>query len=158
MKKIILLDLNATFVANTSQAHDLPYTYNVEKERYRSWLKDMIKDEYVILMTSRPSRYRDATLRRIQQLENWQPNESYFNQWRKPAQVAKEIMMKRFIIPKHGQHMKDVKYIALESNFKTADMYRIEFGIYSRRQQDVKKDGRLEPKVTNSLFDDAENS
>lgn len=141
-QRIILLDLNVTLVSNTSQAHELPYTYNVDKEYYRQWLIDMLRDEYVIMMTSRPERHKQETLQRIKRLHGWNPQEALFNSYRKPAPVAKSIMLRTVVFKRHGIP-KDQIYLALESNRASRTMFKNQ-KIRAIRQEDLKKLGSLD--------------
>lgn len=118
--KIVLLDLNATLVENT-EVHSLPYIYNIPLENYRSWLISLVKRHHVILLTARPKRYEQETLERLRALEEWCPDEWYFNDGFLKAAQTKERMLKEFIFPRHGVAN---NYIALESNSLTRAMYK----------------------------------
>lgn len=121
--KIILLDLNATYVENT-EVHNLRYgQYNVQAEHYRSWLTKIIKGYPVIMITARPERYRMETLHRIKQLEGWQPMEAYFNDSGLRAPEFKDMVLRTKVFPKHGKHGEVNRYVALESNSATRLMY-----------------------------------
>lgn len=144
--KIILLDLNATYVENT-EVHDLRFgQYRVQEERYRSWLTQIIKGYHVIMITARPARYATETLARIQQLEGWQPKEAYFNDSGLRAAEFKEMILRTKLFPNYGEHIKGGnRYIALESNSMTAAMYERN-GIPSYTQQQLRADSSiLEP-------------
>ena len=136
--KIILLDLNATLVENT-EVHDLPFRYKVHLETYRSWLVQLIRPFYTIMMTARPEKHMEETLLRLSKLENWQPHEFYF----KPshsltlAPKTKDIMLETFVFPRHGKYeTHGTAYFAIESNSATRSMYR-SHGIASYTQQQV---------------------
>lgn len=134
--RIILLDLNATLVENSS-VHSLPHYYNVSVETYRKWLVDMLREEYVILLTVRPIRYQEETLLRIMQLEKWQPNESYFSAGFLKAPDAKEQMLKEKIFPRFGRNKElGHEYFAIESNASTRQMYR-KHGIDALTQREL---------------------
>ena len=132
--QIILLDLNVTLVENT-YVHDMPYTYYPKKETYRSWLVDLLKDRYVIMLTSRPQQYEAETMRNLMNKEGWQPQERYFNQWRLKAPDAKERMLKKFVFPHHGTP-DQTAYTAIESNHATTKMYE-SHNIHAVTQQAV---------------------
>ena len=137
-RPIILLDLNYTLVENSREVMRSPSVYNVGVERYRTWLVDLIRDHYVILITARPDRYREETLAHMQAVLGWQPNEAWFNQKRVKAPTAKETALVDHVFPDHGTP--DVtSYLAIESNKDTSAMYA-SHGIPSRRQQDVADD------------------
>jgi len=118
---IVLLDLNYTLVANSEEKRS-PFIRQIEREKYREWLLHLIKDQYVILITARPAKYSEATLKRIERLLDWQPEEAYFNDtgWR--PQVFKSYVLRKKIFPRHGR-IKDIHYLAIESNPKTRAMY-----------------------------------
>lgn len=140
------LDLNATYVENTS-VHILPHTYNIDAEYYRTWLTQMLRGYYVIMLTARPERYRVATLARIEALEGWLPNEAYFNPGGMVAPDAKDMMLRTLVYPKHGKHMiGGNRYVALESNATTRAMYA-RHGIPAYTQQQV----HIAPEIIDDL-------
>jgi len=115
---IILLDLNYTLVEN-SEEKLTPFTRQIQAERYRQWLVELIKPHHVIMLTARPAIHQKATLESIEQKTGWLPQESYFNVYRLAPPVAKEVMLKKYVIPKHGK----TDYLAIESNPRTRAMY-----------------------------------
>lgn len=145
--KIILLDLNATYVENTS-VHTLPHSYNIQVERYRSWLTELLRPYYVIMLTARRERYKLDTLERILQLEHWVPNEAHFSPGGIRAPEAKDMMLRTHVYPKHGQNISGGNsYIALESNAATRAMYA-RHGIPTYTQQQLE----LAPHILNSFL------
>lgn len=134
-RPIILLDLNYTLAANSGEVIDGGRFYNVAAEKYRPWLRDLIADFYVILITVRPSSYRTKTLKRIAAELNWQPNEAYFNEWGYRAPKCKQTVIEHRVFPRHGRP-DTTWYLALESNDETAAMYAT-YGIKRRRARDV---------------------
>ena len=142
MNKIILLDLNSTYAENAMQAHIMRKgIYNVNSEFYRKWLTSLLRKYKVVMLTSRPEHYKYETLKRINALERWQPENAFFNKWRLPAPTAKEKMLHDYVWPEYG-YVEDTKYIAIESNFKTQDMFR-SHGIVSYTQQEIYKSPQL---------------
>lgn len=133
---IVLLDLNSTLVENTAEAHRLPYEYNVSAERYRSWLVDLLRGHRVVLMTVRPEALKAETMARIEELCGWAPEMALFNRWRLSAPVAKERMLTTEVFPVYGRP-ENQRYLALESNVKTAAMLR-RHEIRSMRQESVR--------------------
>jgi hypothetical protein len=115
---IILLDLNYTLVENSTEKQK-PFTKQIEAERYRAWLVKLVRQHHVILMTARPVKYRAATLASIQSKTGWQPNEAYFNAYGLMPPLAKDGMLKEFVLPKHG----GAEMLAIESNPATRAMY-----------------------------------
>ena len=66
-----LLDLNQTLVDREKDAPRIrPFELQIECETYRQWLVELLRNEYVILMTARPHEYKWATLERIEALTN----------------------------------------------------------------------------------------
>lgn len=122
-KQIILLDLNYTLVSNSREnRYTRPYQKKIKNEEYRKWLIDLIRNEYVILITARPEYQKDLSLENIsRELAGWQPHEAYFNELDQRPPSCKERILNEYIFPKHS---KDTNYFALESNPATKRMYR----------------------------------
>ena len=138
MTQTILLDLNSTYAANASDVHLMHKgIYNVHKEHYRKWLTEMLRGKTVVMLTSRPHSYRDQTLSRIKQEEGWEPYLAYFNKWRMKAPQAKKHMLETYVYPQFGNPEHHC-YVAIESNWKTQDMF-MEQGIRAFTQQELQK-------------------
>jgi hypothetical protein len=78
-------------------------------------------EDTVILITARPDRLQKATLDRIEQETSWRPDDALFapkGWWNPPA--IKERLLERDIFPVHSR---DSRYIAIESNPRTREMY-----------------------------------
>ncbi len=129
--KIILLDLNYTLISN-SKTSGGRYPGRIFNQRYEKELIELIKDNYVILITARPYRYSHVTLRHIRELTDFVPNEHYWNFGLQPPQL-KEYWMKNEVLKKHGENPD--KYLAIESNPATRAMYR-KLGIEAYPKQD----------------------
>lgn len=123
--RIILMDLNVALSSNFKEMRNHAFeTFVKEVEEYRQWMVDLIKSEYVILITARNIKWGVHTLERIQQLTDWVPNEALFNDTGIPGSDAPLIKKKQFldkIVPKHGDNLE--KYYAIESNPRTREMY-----------------------------------
>lgn len=135
---IVLLDLNYTFVENQAETARLggeEFGRRLEFERYRTWLRDFVKQGHVILITARPDRYRERTLARIDSLLKWRPDEVYFNEHDLNPAVCKEEVLLTKIFPKYGRPADGTRYVAVESNPRTAFMYE-RYGIHSLRVWD----------------------
>lgn len=135
---IVLLDLNYTFVENQAEAARLggeEFGRRLEFERYRTWLRDFVKQGHVILITARPERYRERTLARIDSLLDWRPDEVYFNEHDLNPAVCKEEVLLTRIFPKYGRPADGTRYVAVESNPRTAFMYE-RYGIHALRVWD----------------------
>jgi len=118
---IILLDLNYTLVAN-SEKKASPFTRQIEGEEYRQDLVELIKPAYVILMTARPEKHREATLKSIKAKTGWLPQEAFFNIRNLRPPEAKERMLLDLVFPSHGEDPD--QYYAIESNPATRGMYK----------------------------------
>ena len=122
-----LLDLNQTLVDRGKDAPRIrPFELQIECETYRQWLVELLRNEYVILMTARPHKYKWATLERIEVLTNWQPQEAYFGEIRSYPHVKKEQLLRRYVLPKYSPS----ELFGIESNPKTRAMYS-NYGIAS---------------------------
>lgn len=120
---IILLDLNYTLVANSPKHGTTPV--RMEKrlagEQYRQWLVELVRPHTVVLITARPETWTMQTLDRIEEQTGWRPQDACFapkGWWNPPA--IKEHLLKRDVFPIHGE---DAKYLAIESNPRTREMY-----------------------------------
>jgi hypothetical protein len=94
-------------------------------ETYRDWMVDLLKDEYVILITARDQRWANATLKRIAQQTGWTPQEAWFNDTGISGQYApqvKKTLLHSYVLPNHGTQMS--QYLAIESNVETRRMYQ----------------------------------
>lgn len=119
-----LVDLNYTLVGNSPKWGELritPFSKQIECETYRQWLVNFLRDKYAILITARPTRYKEQTLARILSQMNWQPQESYFAEISATPPEIKEDLLLRYIFPKHGRNGAD--FFGIESNPKTREMY-----------------------------------
>ena len=122
-----LLDLNQTLVDREKDAPRIrPFELQIECETYRQWLVELLRNEYVILMTARPHKYKWATLERIEALTNWQPQEAYFGEIRSYPHVKKEQLLRRYVLPKYSPS----ELFGIESNPKTRAVYE-RYGIVS---------------------------
>ena len=122
-----LLDLNQTLVDREKDAPRIrPFELQIECETYRQWLVELLRNEYVILMTARPHKYKWATLERIKALTNWQPQEAYFGEIRSYPHVKKEQLLRRYVLPKYSPS----ELFGIESNPTTRAVYE-RYGIAS---------------------------
>lgn len=131
-EKIILLDLNYTLISNSKNCWG-SYPKRIYQQKYETELIDMIKENYVILITARPEKFKEETLAHIKKLTGFEPDESYWN-WDMTPPEIKEYWLKNAIFPKHGNDPK--LYYAIESNANTRRMYA-KNGIKSNRKQDI---------------------
>ena len=134
-----LVDLNYTLVENSpkwGEPRITPFSRQIERETYRQWLVDFLRDKYAILITARPAKYKEQTLARIFSHTNWQPQESYFAEIFVPPPEIKEDLLLRYIFPKHGRNGED--FFGIESNPKTRAAYG-KYGILSQSQADLQE-------------------
>lgn len=122
-RPIILLDLNYTLVSNSYKNRNIrPYQEKIRKEEYREWLIDLLRELYVIIITARPDYQKINTIKSFKdKLNGWMPDEMYFQEENDKPPEAKEKLLKKYIIPRHGL---DGDYLAIESNPKTKEMYK----------------------------------
>lgn len=130
--KIILLDLNYTLIRNSKEIRFLPLDEKIKRQEYESDLIELIKDNYVILITASPYRRSHKILRDIKQKTGFEPDESFWNFNRQPP-VVKKYWMLEGVIPRHGDDSS--KYLAIESNPATRRMYN-KLGIEARPKSD----------------------
>jgi len=122
-----LLDLNQTLVDREKDAPRIrPFELQIECETYRQWLVDILKNQYVILITARPYKYKQMTLNRIKELTGWSPHEAYFAEIRSWPHFKKEHLLKKYILPRMGNET----FFGIESNPKTRAVYE-RYGIDS---------------------------
>lgn len=125
VSRIILMDLNVALSSNFKEMRNHNFeTFIKEVETFRDWMVDLLRPEYVILITARNVKWGVPTLNRIHELTNWVPNEAIFNDTgisgsEAPLVKKKQVLEK--IIPRHGDYLQ--KYYAIESNPRTREMY-----------------------------------
>lgn len=129
--KIILLDLNYTLISNSRESFGR-YPSRIYRQRYETELIDLIKDNYVILITARPYEFSYKTLDHIKETTGFEVDESYWNFGLKPHEL-KKYWMEEEIFKKHGENPE--RYLAIESNPRTRRMYE-KLGIEARPKQD----------------------
>jgi hypothetical protein len=126
--EIILLDYQATLVKNFAERQQWmainkgrPYHEWIPKEQFRENIIKACEGKHVILITARPAKYGNLTMRMILEKTGWQPNEAYFNEYGERPDQCKLRILQNTIYPKHGRG--SLKYLALESNEQTRKMY-----------------------------------
>ena len=130
--KIILLDLNYTLISNSWDIRYDSLPQKIYNRKYELELVDLIKDNYVILITASPYKTSFDSLRHIQENTKLQVDESYWNFGKRPPEL-KKYWMENAVIPTHGEDMS--KYLAIESNPATRRMYA-KLGIEARPKSD----------------------
>ena len=121
-KRIILMDLNYTLVANQAETRQIrPFSARLEAEEYRTDLIDRIRKEFVTVVTARPISQRKETVQNLFRKTGWRPQEAYFNDLGLEPPAYKEFVLTRAVFPEHGDDVK--RYLAIESNPETREMY-----------------------------------
>jgi len=121
-KRIILLDLNYTLVANQEETRMIhPFSARLEAEEYRTELVERIRNEFVTIITARPQDQKKETMLNIFRKTVWRPQEAYFNDLGLEPPAFKEFVLTRAVFPEHGEDTG--RYLALESNPVTREMY-----------------------------------
>ncbi|WP_298500841.1 zinc ribbon domain-containing protein [uncultured Methanobrevibacter sp.] len=130
--KIILLDLNYTLISNSWQIRYDKLPQKMYNRKYEHDLVDLIKDNYVILITASPYYTSFDSLKHIEENTGLKVDESYWNFGKRPPEL-KKYWLEKAVIPTHGDDF--TKYLAIESNPKTREMYE-SFGIEARPKSD----------------------
>ena len=130
--KIILLDLNYTLIANSKEIRTMPLDKKIKSQKYETYLINLIKDNYVILITASPYRRSHKILRDLKEKTGFEPDESFWNFGRQPP-ALKKYWMENEVIPQHGEE--GDKYLAIESNPATRRMYK-KLGIEAKPKTD----------------------
>ena len=130
--KIILLDLNYTLISNSWQIRRDLLPQKIYNRKYEHELIELIKDNYVILITASPYYTSFDSLKHIEENTELKIDESYWNFNRRPHEL-KKYWLEKAILPTHGDNP-DL-YLAIESNKTTRGMYKT-FGIEARPKSD----------------------
>ena len=130
--KIILLDLNYTLISNSWSIRYEKLPGKITKRKYEHELVDLIKDNYVILITASPYSTSYDSLKHIEENTDLKVDESYWNFNRRPPEL-KRYWLEKAVLPTHGKNPD--RYLAIESNKDTRAMYA-EFGIEARPKSD----------------------
>ncbi len=131
--KIILLDLNYTLIANSKEIKYMPLIKKIENQKYETDLINLIKSNYVILITASPYKRSYKILRDIKEKTGFEPDESFWNFGNRQPPTLKKYWMENEVIPQHGDD--GDKYLAIESNPATRRMYK-KLGIEARPKGD----------------------
>ena len=122
---------------NTLISNSWPIRYEklpgkITKRKYEHELVDLIKDNYVILITASPYYTSYDSLKHIEENTDLKVDESYWNFNRRPPEL-KRYWLEKAVLPTHGNNPD--RYLAIESNKDTRAMYA-EFGIEARPKSD----------------------
>lgn len=130
--KIILLDLNYTLISNSWAIRYDKLPQKIFNRKYEHELVDLIKDNYIILITASPYYTSYDSLKHIEENTDLKISESYWNFGKRPPEL-KRYWLEKAVLPTHGDDPD--KYLAIESNPRTREMYA-EFGIEARPKSD----------------------
>lgn len=130
--RIILLDLNYTLISNSWAIRYEKLPEKIYKRQYEHRLIELIKNNYVILITASPYMTSYDSLKHIEDNTDLKIAESYWNFGKRPHEL-KRYWLEKAVIPTHGDDAE--RYLAIESNPKTREMYA-EFGIEARPKGD----------------------
>lgn len=130
--KNILLDLNYTLISNSWAIRYEKLPKKIIKRQYEHQLIELIKDNYIILITASPYYTSYDSLKHIEENTDLKIAESYWNFGKRPHEL-KRYWLEKAVLPTHGDNPE--KYLAIESNPKTRKMYN-QFGIEARPKGD----------------------
>lgn len=119
-KRIFLMDLNVALSASFAEMkHHSFIEFITSEETCQLWLIDLLREEYVIVITARDIKWKEQTLKRIFEGSGWNPQEALFNDTGISGQKAPEIKkaaMEKYLLPTHGE---GANYLAIESKAST---------------------------------------
>jgi hypothetical protein len=123
--RIVLMDLNVALSSNFKEMryHNFE-TFVKEVEEYRDWMVELLRNEYVVLITARDTKWGKTTLNRIWDTQKWSPNHAMFNDTGisgADAHLVKKHQVLNKVFPIYGDNPK--QYFAIESNSRTREMY-----------------------------------
>ena len=117
--RIILLDLNYTLVSN-SEVKLNPFEKQIENETYRSELISKLRNDYVILITARPEKYKRLTMESLRRKVGFTPFGAFFNKYNlRPPQSKERVLTTQLFKSYNREAM-----LAIESNPQTRAMYK----------------------------------
>ena len=130
--RIILLDLNYTLISNSWDIRHDRLPQKIYNRKYEHALVDLIRDNYVILITASPYYTSFDSLKHIEENTDLKIAESFWNFGKRPHEL-KKYWLEKAVIPTHGDDFS--RYLAIESNERTRRMYE-GFGIEARPKGD----------------------
>lgn len=123
--RIVLMDLNVALSSNFGEMRNYGFHDFVDNhEKYHKWMVELLRPEFVILITARNIKWAIPTLKRIYDETDWQPDKALFNDTGIEGQDApaiKEHQMLNRVFKKYGTDTSI--YHAIESNANTRAMY-----------------------------------
>jgi hypothetical protein len=127
-----LLDLNFT-LAKVLYNDKRPLSVRIPQETYRAWIPKLLarNEATVVITTARPESAMEATLARIKDQLDWEPDDAFFSQTPDGMPHHKKHDNLRRIVDKYGEPNAEELWFGLESNPRTRAMY-LEYGIDSQ--------------------------
>lgn len=124
--RIVLMDLNVALSSNFQEMRNYGFEDFVKNhEKYRKWMVELLRPEFVILITARNIKWAIPTLKRIADETEWQPDVALFNDTGYDGQDAPMIKHHQLINHVFKNYGDDPSiYHAIESNSSTRSMYR----------------------------------
>lgn len=123
--RIVLMDLNVALSSNFGDMKHYAFEEFVKNhETYRQRTVELLRPEYVVLVTARDVKWGIQTLKRIWDQTGWTPQDALFNDTGikgDQAPLVKRAQLERRIFPRYGDNLK--QYYAIESNPRTREMY-----------------------------------
>lgn len=124
--RIVLMDLNVALSSNFGSMQQYGFEDFVKNhEKYRQWMVELLRPEFVILITARNIKWALPTLKHIADETDWQPDVALFNDTGydgADAPMVKEHQMLNHVFKNYGDDPSI--YHAIESNSATRAMYR----------------------------------
>lgn len=124
--RIVLMDLNVALSSNFDQMRNFGFEDFVKnQEKYRKWMVELLRPEFVVLITARNIKWGIPTLQRISEQTDWQPDVALFNDTGIDGSNAPEIKEHQLVnnvLKTYGDNL-DI-YHVIESNANTRAMYR----------------------------------
>ena len=140
-ERIVLMDLNVALSSNFGSMYQYGFEDFIKNhEKYRQWMVELLRPEFVVLITARNIKWALPTLKRIADETEWQPDVALFNDTGYDGADApriKEHQMLNHVFKNYGDDPSI--YHAIDSNSGTRAMYR-RLGIAS--VHDAQRTGR----------------
>jgi len=124
--RIVLMDLNVALSSNFNEMRNYGFQeFITQREQFRKWMTELLRPEFVILITARNIKHAIPTLARIEETTGWQPDVALFNDTGidgSDAPAIKQWQMVNRVFKKYGDDTSI--YHAIESNSNTRAMYQ----------------------------------
>lgn len=101
--KIILMDLNYTLISNSWPIRYEKLPEKINKRQYEHQLIELIKDNYIILITASPYCTSYDSLKHIEENTDLKIAESFWNFNKRPHEL-KKYWLEKAVLPTHGDN------------------------------------------------------